>query len=364
MRQQISQSLYDEQLAVKVHEFKKRFQRFFQEDPDIYASAIRHFRSRAEFRVWHDGDDLFHIMFDQATKEKYRVDQFPIANETINALMHRLLDEIKTIPVLRRKLFQIDYLSGISGEIVISLLYHKPLCTEWKTAIATLKSKLSIDFEINFVGRARKQKELVDNDFIIEKLPIKGKEYLFKHVENSFTQPNAKINCDMIEWALEVTSNTENDLLELYCGAGNFSLPMAQNFRRVVATEISRTSVDAAQYNISVNRIDNVDILRMSSEEFSDAYLNGKQLKRLENSDLASLNVSTVLVDPPRAGLDSDTVKMISRFDNIVYISCNPETLEHNLDDLAETHEVKRLALFDQFPYTHHIESGVFLTKR
>jgi tRNA (uracil-5-)-methyltransferase len=73
---------------------------------------------------------------------------------------------------------------------------------------------------------------------------------------------------------------------------------------------------------------------------------------------------STVLVDPPRAGLDGKTIEMIQQFDNIIYISCNPLTLADNLQQLSTTHKIKRSALFDQFPFTEHIESGVYLEKR
>ncbi|MGE8351533.1 MAG: tRNA (uridine(54)-C5)-methyltransferase TrmA, partial [Pseudomonas protegens] len=52
------------------------------------------------------------------------------------------------------------------------------------------------------------------------------------------------------------------------------------------------------------------------------------------------------------------------RFDNILYISCNPETLAANIAQLHDTHRITRCALFDQFPWTHHMESGVLLTRR
>jgi tRNA (uracil-5-)-methyltransferase len=55
---------------------------------------------------------------------------------------------------------------------------------------------------------------------------------------------------------------------------------------------------------------------------------------------------------------------MIQDYDNIVYISCNPETLAQNLELLSETHDVAQSALFDQFPFTHHIEAGVLLTRK
>ena len=80
--------------------------------------------------------------------------------------------------------------------------------------------------------------------------------------------------------------------------------------------------------------------------------------------DLSKLQLATLLVDPPRAGLDSVTVQLLPEFDSIVYISCNPETLHSNLLHIKDTHEVKRFALFDQFPYTDHIECGVLLQRR
>ncbi|HSH57066.1 MAG TPA: tRNA (uridine(54)-C5)-methyltransferase TrmA, partial [Halomonas sp.] len=73
---------------------------------------------------------------------------------------------------------------------------------------------------------------------------------------------------------------------------------------------------------------------------------------------------STVLVDPPRAGLDESSCRQLSGYSRIVYISCNPETLASNLERLIETHRITRFALFDQFPWTHHCECGVLLERR
>jgi tRNA (uracil-5-)-methyltransferase len=71
-----------------------------------------------------------------------------------------------------------------------------------------------------------------------------------------------------------------------------------------------------------------------------------------------------VFVDPPRAGLDPATLELVKGYDRILYISCNPETLAQNLDELNKTHRITRCALFDQFPYSHHMESGVLLERR
>ncbi|MFA3792797.1 tRNA (uridine(54)-C5)-methyltransferase TrmA [Aliiglaciecola sp. SL4] len=361
---EINPQFYQAQLDDKVSALNQQFSEFSMPELEVFNSEKLNYRMRAEFRVWHDGDELFHIMFDQESKEKYRVETFPPASKLINNVMTDLVALLKENDIARRKLFQIDYLSTLSGEIIVSLLYHKAIDDQWLEQINKILKQLRQHYRIDIVGRARKQKILVDKDFVIEHLPVGQKTYEFKQIENSFTQPNALVNQKMVEWALDVTTNSEGDLLELYCGLGNFSIPMAQNFKRVLATEISKTSVAAAQYNIEANQAHNVTILRMSSEEFVQAQAGVRKFNRLEGIDLTQYDCRTVLVDPPRAGLDDETVAMVSNYDNIVYISCNPETLLDNLAVLSQTHEVRRFALFDQFPYTHHVEAGVYLVRK
>ncbi len=110
--------------------------------------------------------------------------------------------------------------------------------------------------------------------------------------------------------------------------------------------------------------IDNVALVRMSSEEFTSALNREREFVRLKEIDLDDYAFSTLFVDPPRSGLDDGTLQLATRFDNILYISCNPETLHANLQTLVQTHRIVRFALFDQFPYTHHAECGVLLQRR
>lgn len=354
---------YNQQLKHKIQTLELEFSEFTTPELEVFTSRPLYYRMRAEFRVWHEGDELFHIMFDPDTKQRFRVEHFPPASKLINQVMQDLLVLLKPNPTLRERLFQIDYLSTLSDQILVTLTYHRQLDEAWQRAIEQLKDKLSRNYNIHFVGRARKQKRIHEQDFVIESLPINGRNYQFKQIENSFTQPNARVNSKMIEWALDVSRGLPGDLLELYCGLGNFSLPLAQNFDRVLATEISKTSVAAAQFNIAANGIENVKILRMSSEEFVQAVNGERNFRRLQGVDLSTYDCKTVLIDPPRAGLDNDTVKMVQGYENIIYISCNPDTLKANLQVLQHSHAIKRFALFDQFPYTHHAEVGVFLQR-
>ncbi|WP_456296563.1 tRNA (uridine(54)-C5)-methyltransferase TrmA [Vibrio sp. AK197] len=358
---------YAQQLAEKTERLSDMFAPFDVPELEVYESPEQHYRMRAEFRVWHEGDDLFYIMFNQQTREKYRVDQFPAASRLINDLMPLLIDAMKENDTLRRKLFQVDFLSTLSGEMLVSLLYHRQLDEAWIEEAKALKQRLNDEgFNLNLIGRARKMKIVLDRDFVVEKLDVNGESYVYQQVENSFTQPNGKVAEKMLAWAVDCTQDSQGDLLELYCGNGNFSLALAQNFERVLATELAKPSVDSAQYNIAANNIENVQIIRMSAEEFTEAMEGKREFRRLKQAgiDLSSYNCNTIFVDPPRAGMDIDTCKMVQGYERILYISCNPDTLKENLDVLCETHRVTRFALFDQFPYTHHMEAGVMLERK
>ena len=356
---------YQAQLDEKRARLTELFAGFTLPALEEHSSPAEFYRMRAEFRIWHEGDDLFHCMYAPATKEIIKIDHFPTASRLINQLMPVLLEGLRPHQVLRRKLFQIDYLSTQSGQIIVSLLYHRKLEAEWQQAAEALQADLRAKgFELQLIGRAHKQKICLGDDFVIEQLNVAGRQLIYKQVENSFTQPNAAINEQMLAWALDVTKGSEGDLLELYCGNGNFSIALAQNFRKVLATEIAKPSVDSAQFNIAANGVDNLIILRMSAEEFTMAMRGEREFNRLKGVDLKSYQCNTIFVDPPRAGLDDATVKLVQEYDNILYISCNPDTLQANMAVLGETHEIARFALFDQFPWTHHMEAGVYLRRK
>ena len=148
--------------AKKTEKLTALLQPFNAPEIAVFDSPTSHYRMRAEFRIWHDKGDFYHIMFDQSTLQRYRVDEFPIASELINRMMKALLPLLKMQEVLHKKLFQIDYLSTLSNKIIVSLLYHKQLTEEWQSAAANLKCELQqLGFDVQLIGRASKQKNLV-----------------------------------------------------------------------------------------------------------------------------------------------------------------------------------------------------------
>jgi tRNA (uracil-5-)-methyltransferase len=357
----IDPARYEAQLDEKIGIFCADFAQLALPQPQLFRSAPLHYRLRAEFRIWHDGDRIDYVMFDPAEPEKpIPLSEFPIGAQRINELMPALLKQVQADQQLSRRLFQVEFLTTLSGDALITLIYHRKLDELWQQAARVLQDKL----QVGVMGRSRGQKIILQRDFVTETLTVADRRLHYQQIEGSFTQPNGGINQQMLSWACAQTQSTGGDLLELYCGNGNFTVALAPNFQRVLATEIAKSSVRAAQHNLAANAIDNVAIVRMSSAEISTALSGGREFRRLRDIPLDDYRFSTLLVDPPRSGLDEVTLELAKRFDNILYISCNPQTLRGNIAALQSSHGIAALALFDQFPYTHHLECGVLLTKK
>lgn len=358
-------SSYQQQLDAKINRIRTQFAEFNPPELEVFDSPEQNFRMRAEFRIWHTDDDMFYAMFerseDSQQKKVIRIDDFAIADSSINELMPILLEELKSNPILENRLFEVHFLTTLKGEMLVSLIYHRKLTEEWEPIARQLAEKLNI----KLIGRSRGQKFIISDEYVVEELQVFDRKFKYQQIESSFTQPNAQVCQKMLEWACNATESTSKDLLELYCGNGNFTLPLSLKFNRVLATELAKPSVYAAQWNIEKNQIDNIQVARLSAEDFTQAYNGEREFRRLQeaNIDIQSYDFNTVFVDPPRAGIDADTLKLLQGFEHILYISCNPDTLHDNLQTLLQTHTIKKFAMFDQFPYTHHVESGVLLEK-
>jgi tRNA (uracil-5-)-methyltransferase len=350
---------YAGQLESKSQAIKTQFSPYFSGKIDIFESKEEHYRSRAEFKIYHDDDGSFYAMNRADKQGIVKITNCSIVHEQIAEIMQPLLSEIKKYE-LGHKLFGIDFLTSSSGEVVASLIYHRALDDVWSTSARLIEKEL----EIYIIGRSRKQKIILTQDYVTETLHIKNRDYRYIHIENSFTQPNALVNEKMVSWSLEQLNNIGGDLLELYCGAGNFTIPFATQFDRVLATEISKASIIAAKRNMELNGVDNIDFVRLSAEEFTLALDGVREFRRLEGLKVSDYSLKTLFVDPPRSGLGEEPCKFAARFDHLLYISCNPETLLRDLEILDQTHEVQAMAMFDQFPYTHHLEMGVKLIRK
>ncbi|OCL93733.1 tRNA (uridine(54)-C5)-methyltransferase TrmA [Aliarcobacter thereius] len=359
---------YDEQLNFKVDREKERFKDLidFSKTPlDIIKSKESNFRNRAEFRIWWEKDensikDILSYAMNDFDKNILQIKSCSIVSPKIAELMPKILNELQKDMILSFRLFAIEFLSSSTDDILVTLIYHKKLEQNWEELAKSLETK----FSIKIIGRSKKQKIVLSKNFIEESLNIENKSFRFNYEENGFTQPNTEVNIQMIEWVLNNTPKTNDDLCELYCGGGNFTIPLSTKFNKVLATEISKTSIKSALKNCELNNISNIKFIRMSAEDFVQALNKVRKFNRLKDIELDDYNFSTIFMDPPRSGLDDTTRNLAKDFENIIYISCNPETLHRDLKELTKTHNILRFALFDQFAYSNHIESGIILKRK
>lgn len=352
---------YSNQLTEKLAQFRLDFSSFGLPEPAVFASSPLSYRLRAEFRMWHEGDRIDYAMFAAADPKKpVVIDDFPIADTAIRAAMPRLREQLRANDTLKRGLFQANFLATQSGELLITLIYHRVLDAAWEAAARTLADEL----KVLLIGRSRKQKIVLERDWVLEEFDLDGRHLRYQQIEGSFSQPNGGVSQHMLGWACQQAAGLGGDLLELYCGNGNFTVALAPAFERVLATEVSKASVRAAHHNLEANQIKNVTVVRMSSDEVSSALAGAREFRRLDGIDLSPYQFSTLFVDPPRCGLDAATLALAAGFKHILYISCNPQTLLENVHKLHQTHDITAAAVFDQFPYTHHLECGLLLSRR
>jgi len=353
---------YKTQLEEKHRRLAGLLAPFYEGEVETYSSPDTHYRARAEFRIWHERERCDYAMGNRSKDGSVVIEECPKVIRPIEERMEPLLEAVNGSAVLSRKLFAVEFLAATTGECLITMLYHRQLDEAWQREARALEEQLNA----SIIGRARKQRLVLSRDYVTEVLKIDSKKYRYRHYEGGFTQPNPFVNRKMIEWAKARTAEAGGgDLLEAYCGLGNFTIPLAAEcFEKVLATEISKNSINAAKENCALNGVENIAFVRLSSEEMTSALRKERSFNRLKGIDIDEYDFHCVLVDPPRAGLDEATRELISTFENIIYISCNPETLARDLEHLSTSHEVQKAALFDQFPHTGHMESGVFLRVR
>lgn len=170
-----------------------------------------------------------------------------------------------------------------------------------------------------------------------------------------FTQVNPSINTKMINQALKMLNLQPTDtVLDLFCGLGNFTLPMAQLAHQVVGVEGAEEMTVRARMNADLNQLQNV--------EFHAANL----AVDCSQQPWAKQKFNKILIDPPRSGA-IELLPLLASFkaDIIVYVSCNPATLARDAGELVQKYgyTLQEAGVLDMFPQTAHVESIALFTR-
>ena len=163
-----------------------------------------------------------------------------------------------------------------------------------------------------------------------------------------FVQVNAGVNEAMVAQAIKwLAPQADERILDLFCGLGNFALPLAQKAREVVAVEGVATMVERAAQNAVSNSLHNA------------VFFQADLSQPLVDATWAKAGFSAVLLDPPRDGA-YEVVRKLSGLGakRLVYVSCNPATLARDTVELIKQgYRLKRAAILDMFPQTAHVEA-------
>jgi len=161
---------------------------------------------------------------------------------------------------------------------------------------------------------------------------------------NGFFQANRFLRGDMLEIVKDYSSLTPEDaFIDIGCGCGFFTLYLAQYASRGYGFDVDRKSIEHAEYNSRVNRIDNLKFFTLSSSDIHPH----------------KIKPAAVIVDPPRMGLTRKTRQTINAMSpqKIIYVSCNPSTFARDIRDfITRGYTLDRITMIDMFPGTHHIE--------
>ena len=173
------------------------------------------------------------------------------------------------------------------------------------------------------------------NDYVM----INVGNYRYAVYPDSFFQVNTKMISRLYDKVLEFAGRGDK-LLDLYCGAGTIGIYLANNFNSIRGIEQNEFAIKGANLNKGINDIKNISFVCEKA------------------SDINEIVEDVVVVDPPRSGLDSTTIKRIldSRIERLIYVSCNPITLARDINILKDKYNLVSMSLFDMFPNTSHAE--------
>ena len=240
----------------------------------------------------------------------------------------------------------LNYLNIKNGKVVIRSNYNKELLIEIKTKekinpnIDYLKSKHKI------VGIVLNDQTILGDNSFIEII----NHMLFQVSYDSFFQINRSITSKLFN-LIEQEVNENETILDLYCGVGTLGINATKKAKKAYGIEIVKNAVLNAITNSKINKRDNIYYM------LGDV---GTTLPKIKD------NIDTIIVDPPRAGLDDNTKKTLLEFEanKIIYVSCDPMTLARDLKELQSIYNIKSIKGLDMFPYTQHCESITVLERR
>ncbi|MDF7670792.1 23S rRNA (uracil(1939)-C(5))-methyltransferase RlmD [Orbaceae bacterium ESL0721] len=347
------------------------------DEPEIMASSPYHYRRRARLSINWVNNNLQFGFRKADSKQIVTIKMCPVLVPELESLLLPLYETLQQISQ-KKALGHIELIATESGTLVV-LRHTLPLTEQDKTHLTAFAKQFNTSFYLH--GE--------------QLMPLFGQTdhfYLLNQLKLSFSpldfiQVNRNINQKMVTAAVEwLDLKSTDNVLDLFCGMGNFSLPLATTCKTVVGVEGVATLVEKAKVNALVNRENliastsfitcnlddqqqiatwyNAACRDISSHDIKGAKC-GDGCNRDSRDRYGSGGFDKVLLDPARAGAYNAIATIVAyQPTRIVYISCNPATLARDSKLLVDAgYKIARMAILDMFPQTKHVESMLLFIK-
>lgn len=292
------------------------------------------------------GCDLLHMPYEEQLKYKF---------DKIRDIINRYVDsDIKINNIVasdkqfnyrnkvtfQSKNNQLGYFNKKSNDII--------KINECKLIDESLNKYLqkTTDYSKKLVLRTNGTDVLDNNESIIKTIG----NYKFKVSLDSFFQVNDNVTYKMYEQIKKYCKfDNKNNILDLYCGTGTIGIYVSEYAKEVLGIEINKQAVADAFENKKLNNISNISFI-------------ANDVSKVINK--INFKPEIVIVDPPRAGLDKNSINTIINLkpNRLIYTSCDPMTLARDLNLLKDKFRIEEITPFDMFPNTYHVESVCLLT--
>lgn len=285
---------------------------------DIIKSAKRYnYRNKVSLKI----EDNIIGYYEKDTHNIVEINKCFLLNDAINDV----IDDLPRLSIINGSVI---IRSNLKGELLL-IIYTDKLN---KDGIKYLVNKHRIS------GIVLNDKSIFGSDFLVDKID----DYKFKISYNSFFQVNPYICKELFKIVKDYTKNA-NNLIDLYSGVGTLSIVAKENASSVLGVEIIDNAAINAKTNAMLNGVSNISFIASDTNKII-SYLEGKDF---------------VIVDPPRSGLTSKVIEGIKKYQvkNILYVSCDPNTLMRDLNLLLTDYKIIEFKLLDMFPNTYHVES-------
>jgi 23S rRNA (uracil1939-C5)-methyltransferase len=263
--------------------------------------------------------------------------------------LNELLPELKSLLSVFKKPDQLGHVELVKGDntSVLVLRHLSPLADKDLTALKEFAQQHQLTLYV--MPNANQLDKVLGEQAYYQEVGV-----TIPFLPSNFIQVNQQVNQEMVEQALEWLDVQKDDrVLDLFCGLGNFSLPLAKLADKVVGIEGVDEMVEIAKNNALHNKITNVEFYQANLEqEFAGEIWAQQQFNK-------------VLLDPARAGAVGIVDQLASLgAERVVYVSCNPATLARDSQSLLEQgYQLKKLGMLDMFPHTSHLESMALFVK-